>query len=112
MDFHGHDNCTDPLGQVTIFKFPPNVTSVFQPLDQGIIAAFKAHYKCMLLEKLVSNAPSFDTLQVMAKQLPAGCAGLEYGNPPHVSDAAQLMKDAWGKFTSETIAACWKHARC
>ena len=111
--FSGHDNnCTDPLGQVTIFKFPPNVTSVFQPLDQGIIAAFKAHYKCMLLEKLVSNAPSFDNLQVMAKQLPAGCAGLEYGNPPHVSDAAQLMKDSWGKITSETIAACWKRAKC
>ena len=65
----------------------------------------------MLLEKLVSNAPSSDTLQVMAKQLPAGWVGLEYGNLPHVSDAAQLMNDAWGKITC-TSDACWKHARC
>jgi len=32
----GHDlTLTDPLGQVSVFLFPPNCTSVYQPLDQG-----------------------------------------------------------------------------
>ena len=42
--FSGHDDgCVDSLGQVTLYKFPPNITGMFQPLDQGIIAALKSH---------------------------------------------------------------------
>ena len=41
--FSGHDDtCSDPLGQVALYKFPPNVTSVYQPLDQGVISILKA----------------------------------------------------------------------
>lgn len=44
--FSGHDvGVTDPMGQVIIYKFPPNVSSIFQPLDQGVIAALKVRYK-------------------------------------------------------------------
>ena len=54
--------------QVTVFKFPPNVTSVFQPMDQGVIAALKAGYKSRLLAKMVETADVYNTqLQVMAK---------------------------------------------
>ena len=32
----GHDlTLEDPLGQVEVLLFPPNCTSVYQPLDQG-----------------------------------------------------------------------------
>ena len=58
--FKGHDSsCTDPLGQVMVFVLPPNTTSVFQPLDGGIIAAMKAHYKSKLLDKVVSVARKY-----------------------------------------------------
>ena len=78
--FSGHDeNVNDPLGQVTVFKFPPNITSVYQPLDQRIIATLKTGYKKRLLEKVVASVANYNELQVMAKQLPAGSAGLQYG---------------------------------
>ena len=58
--FSGHDRkCTDPLCQVQVYILPPNVTSVYQPQDQGIIAALKVGYRSKLLEKIVSNADKF-----------------------------------------------------
>ena len=111
--FSGHDlGCCDPCGQVKIFCFPPNVTTVFQPLDQGVIAAFKTHFKSRLLEKVVTTASKFDQLQVLAKHLPSGTAGLQYGNPPHVGDAMVLVKEAWSTVLPSVIEACWRHANC
>ena len=41
------------LSNVTIVKLPANTTSVIQPMDQGIIRAFKARYRGWLLDVLV-----------------------------------------------------------
>ena len=38
--------CGFQFDNVVCLFLPPKVTSVIQPLDQGIIAAFKAHYCC------------------------------------------------------------------
>ena len=111
--FKGHDSsCTDPLGQVTVFVLPPNTTSVFQPLDAGIIAATKAHYKSLLLGKVVSVANNYTELQALAAQMTAGCAGLDYGSQAHVSDAINLVVEAWNCISSSVVLACWKHAKC
>ena len=37
------------LSQITILFLPPNVTSIVQPLDHGVIAAFKMSYKRKLV---------------------------------------------------------------
>ena len=57
-----------------MFKLPPNITSVFQPMDQGIIAALKSGYRNRLLSRLVEVADNYGDLQAMAKQLPQGSA--------------------------------------
>lgn len=111
--FSGHDeSCSDPLGQVAVYKFPPNVTSIYQPLDQGIIAAVKCGYKKKLLASLVNTASNFETLQCMSSKLPAGRAGLKYGCLPHMSDVAEIMKDTWTVLAPSIIAGCWRHAHC
>ena len=43
------------LTNLLLLFLPPNCTSVVQPLDQGIIAAFKAHYKRKLARYMVQQ---------------------------------------------------------
>ena len=44
---------------------------------------------------------------MMARQLPAGCAVLEDSCPPLVSDAAQMMNDAWNNIIANTrVSGC------
>ena len=38
------------LSHITILFYPPNVTSIVQPLDQGVIATFKICYKCKFVD--------------------------------------------------------------
>eukprot|EP00731_Ephydatia_muelleri_P037465 Em0478g1a len=111
--FSGHDErCIDSLGQIRVFKLPPNITSVFQPMDQGIIAALKSGYRNRLLSRLVEVADNYGDLQAMAKQLPQGSAGLQYGCPPHVRDAITLLKQSWDSISPSCITACFVHSHC
>lgn len=41
------------LDNVTVLFLPPNTTSLIQPLDAGIIANFKLHYRRMYMNRLV-----------------------------------------------------------
>ena len=54
------DNCgphgselIDPTGQIECVFLPSNVTSVFQPMDAGIIAMLKKKYRNRLLMKML-----------------------------------------------------------
>ncbi|CAM9511821.1 unnamed protein product, partial [Phaeothamnion confervicola] len=40
-NYSGHSALQDPRWKVTIAALPPNCTSRHQPVDQGIIVAFK-----------------------------------------------------------------------
>lgn len=70
------------------------MTSHIQPLDAGIIRAFKAHYRRLhILRALLRLEAGLDDIYAM-DQL----------------EAMRMVEEAWGSVTKDTIASCWKHA--
>ena len=67
------DNCPghiikneDP--QIVIIFLPPNVTSVFQPLNMGILFTLKCQYKTEMVSKLAALIEDWNS--VLARKIP------------------------------------------
>lgn len=104
--FASHELLIDPIWQVKTMAYPPNRASKHQPMDMGIIAATKRHYRRRLLNMWVSTMAVNDTLRAHAKErkMVAGTMGLGEGYGAHVLDAAELLHAAWEGSTKDTIA--------
>jgi len=101
----GHDpECVDPLGQVEIFFFPPNVTSVYQPLDQGIISVMKTMYKREVINRLIIAYDQSDALREEARAAKKGTKGLKYGASATVLDAGQIVHACWESLLPSAIS--------
>ena len=57
------------LLNVSIRYIPPNVTSIIQTLDQGIIRALKAHYRTNLIRQLVLAIDNGENLESYANSV-------------------------------------------
>ena len=91
------DNCpshTTPqdLKFIKLVFFPPNVTSILQPCDQGIIKSLKTHYRKLHVSQIIQR--------------------IENNQPTKLSvlDAILLASKAWDNVTSSTIKNCFRHA--
>ena len=58
------------LSNIIIVFLPPNVISVVQPLDQGIITPFKVRYKKRFFEWVLSQFYSSNTRHDLKKIMP------------------------------------------
>jgi hypothetical protein len=75
--------------------FPPNTTSKIQPMDQGIIRAFKAHYRRNLVKYIIANADAATTAEDI------NITAL---------DAVHWIASAWNTITETTIRNTFKSA--
>ena len=107
---HGSD-LHDCREQVTIFPLPPNCTSIHQPMDMGVIAAWKALYRRNLLLEIIGDIETQEQRRKKNEKRPAGMKGLEEGYDPHMLDVARLSDLSWSQVTEETIARCWVKAK-
>ncbi|XP_025196277.1 tigger transposable element-derived protein 4-like [Melanaphis sacchari] len=85
------------LDNVTLIFFPPNITSTFQPLDQGIIKNFKVFYRKFALQHIIANLDNTRNAHDLAKQI-------------DVLKAIIWVKKAWTEISSFTITNCFKKA--
>lgn len=69
------------------------MTSFIQPLDAGIIRAFKAHQRRLFCERAISRDD----------------AGDEDIYNINILEAMLMAKQAWGEISRETVQNCWKH---
>jgi hypothetical protein len=107
-----HEDLEDPSGRVKIATLPPNCTSKHQPMDQGVIAAFKTRYRSKLLMMRASTMYTAAQLreQAKARRMTKGTMGLAEGHDPHILDACELALDAWKDVERESVVRCWLKA--
>ncbi|CAC5395780.1 unnamed protein product [Mytilus coruscus] len=82
---------------VTINFFPPNTTSKLQPLDLGIIRAFKARYRKHMLKHVITKIDNFTDNTSLTKEI-------------NVLDAVYWIDKSWSDTKESTIASCFRNA--
>ncbi|XP_053949461.1 tigger transposable element-derived protein 6-like [Anastrepha ludens] len=82
---------------IEIEFLPPNTIALIQPLDQGIIHAFKAEYRKILVRKQISAIERGVPLQTYIKSI-------------SILDVLHYIKRAWWLVKPETICNCFKKA--
>jgi DDE superfamily endonuclease len=89
---HAFKHLKDELSNIEILPLPPHTTSKLQPLDAGVIVAFKRHYR--------------------KRQLSHALNSMEAGKHPYKVDqltAMRWIKNAWQDLDVSTLVNCWRH---
>ena len=81
------------LSNVNVAFLPPNTTSKIQPMDAGIIAAFKRRYRKFHLQNAIDREERGETELYKVDQL----------------TAMHWCRAAWDEVSMETIANCFQH---
>ena len=102
-----HGDSLPELHGVEYVFLPPNVTSVYEPMDKGPIAMVKNVARSKLLAETVSILPDRARLRELGKKKRAGTAGLEYGFSAHVLDAIECVQKGMQSLTARKVFNCW-----
>ncbi|XP_062578214.1 tigger transposable element-derived protein 6-like [Saccostrea cucullata] len=81
------------LRNVTLHFLPPNTTAHIQPMDAGIIKAFKAHYRKQLVHHYIERVEKKEEQSV------------------NLREALHMVKRAWDSVKVSTIVNCYRHVQ-
>lgn len=81
------------LSHVEVVFLPPNLTAWLQPMDAGIIRAFKGKYRSLFAQHALDR----------------DAAGISEPYKIDQLEAMRLADSAWDDVSPETIQNCWRH---
>jgi hypothetical protein len=79
-------------GHIFTMYLPPNVTSLLQPMDQGVIQNFKTHYRATFLQSLITS----------------DCMVIDFQKKFNIKDAIFGIALAWDKVKPTTLQKSWR----
>ena len=85
------------LSNVRMIALPPNTTSRTQPLDQGVIKSFKAHYRRRLVEWMITRIDNTINAGTLVKTIDKLLA-------------VGWIRDAWFGVSESCIVNCFRRA--
>ena len=97
------DNCSahpeeeefvSPDGKVKAKFLPPNVTSLIQPMDQGVLVAIKRHYRKTILEELVLQEGN-------------GTAIVAFLRGINMLKVSEIIAASWNEIGKKTLRRSW-----
>nr|XP_006132847.1 tigger transposable element-derived protein 1-like isoform X1 [Pelodiscus sinensis]XP_006132848.1 tigger transposable element-derived protein 1-like isoform X2 [Pelodiscus sinensis]XP_006132849.1 tigger transposable element-derived protein 1-like isoform X3 [Pelodiscus sinensis] len=92
----GHPNTLDDMHpNVKVVFLPPNTTSLIQPMDQGVIASFKAYY----LRRTFSQAVRATQKDEMTLR--------DFWKSYNIYDAINNIADAWDEVKETNMRGVW-----
>ncbi|KAF2357491.1 DNA binding HTH domain Psq-type [Trinorchestia longiramus] len=93
---HPPEELNDMFPHIQITFLPPNATSVLQPMDQGVIKAFKAYYLR-------------DTMKGLVDETDKSVEGIKcYWKRFNIKTAIEIIKNSWNNVSSTTLNSAWK----
>ena len=82
-------------GKVIVKFLPPNVTSLIQPMDQGILVAIKRRYRRKILEELVF-------------QNDHGTSVVNFSRGIHLLKVSEMIAASWNEIQPKTLRLSWR----
>ncbi|KAF2359085.1 HTH CenpB-type DNA-binding domain [Trinorchestia longiramus] len=93
---HPPEELNDMFPHIKVTFLPPNTTSVLQPMDQGVIRAFKAYYLR-------------DTMKGLVGETDKSMEGIKcYWKRFNIKTAIEIIKNSWNNVSSTTLNSAWK----
>lgn len=94
------DNCKAhsyvKVGDIEVSFLPPNVTSLLQPLDQGILQTMKLNYQFQLVKHILkAEKENMTLLEFLKKKIT-------------IREAIFWAAEAWNDLTSTTVYKGWR----
>ena len=86
----------EKYSNIKIVFLPPNTTSKLQPLDLGIIANFKTHYRRLLLRFVLASIDTCNSASVVRSVTSL--------------TAIRWISKAWMEVKPETVSRCFRRA--
>lgn len=86
--------------EISVVFFPPNTTSLIQPMDQGVITNFKSYYlreSFHLASSKVECAKGRNKVKALER----------FWKNFNIADVIELVKASWGQVTQNTLAGVW-----